>query len=91
MWEEVGDGVNTLLQQVGTVWVGVGSSWGCKVGRIRDQPGGHCPGARMAGYWLVSQVVAETRKGSRSERRPETQKVIKVYTKPECGMSTLRA
>ena len=88
MWEEVGDGVNTLLRQAGTVWVGIGSSWGCKVGHIRDQPVGHCPGARMAGYSLVSQVVAETRKGSRSERRSETHKVIKVY---ECGMSTLRA
>ena len=83
VWEEEGGGMSTLLRQAGTVWVGDESSQGCEAGCIRGQPWGH-------GYSLAQQMVVETRKGSRPERRSVTHKVIKVYTKPECGTSTLR-
>lgn len=83
VWKEVGGGVSTLLWQAGTVWVGDESSQGCEVGCIWRQPWGHC-------YSLAQQVVVESRKGSRPERRSGTHKVIKVYTKPECGTSTNR-
>lgn len=76
--------MSTLLRQAGTVWVGDESSQGCEVGCIWGQQWGHC-------YSLAQQMVVESRKGSRPERRRSgTHKVIKVYTKPECGTSTLR-